>query len=380
MGSRILTLQRQARELGRLRTGTLGTSAKGKPQPSRSKTWIVTSQAKHYIEAAAAEWGGTVEAWQPNGKGAQQWRVVTQAPLIDAILPPGDPLSQSLELWSAGGCARRCDGYTETLSDNPCICRADYGEQFFEIAPKDTVCKMTTRLNVILPSMPDIGIWRVESHSFYAANEIAAAVDMLKSAAGPAAMVPIRLRIEQRTRVAKGQTKHFPVIAVELRGATGGQVLEAVSANGQIVAGEQRRAIEAGRPDYVAQAKAATSRDEFLAVANAAEAAGHMSPELKIALNEIWTANTNPRQQPQPEPEPVGNAVPDEVDGEVVEDPADEDEAERLHGLIIENCPDGWDMTRVNAQFASRNGGTVLTSGTVTELRAFLSWIQGGAQ
>src|SRR4051812_15443554 len=100
MGSRIATLQMQARELGRLRTGVYVKPDKGKGHPTRSRTWIFTSPAEHYVEAASAEWGGAVEKWQPQGNGAQQFRVITEAVAIDAILPPGDPLSQSLELWS----------------------------------------------------------------------------------------------------------------------------------------------------------------------------------------------------------------------------------------------------------------------------------------
>jgi hypothetical protein len=176
MGSRIITLQRQARELGRLRTGysVPNEDPKKRPRAVRSQTWIISSHAEHYVQAAAEVWGGKVEKWQPQGNGAAQWRVITEAPSLDAILPPGDPLSQAYETWSAGGAQRRCDGMTETLSDSPCLCRAQWGENFHEVAPRDRACKMTTRLNVILPEMPDIGAWRVETHSYHAANEIAA--------------------------------------------------------------------------------------------------------------------------------------------------------------------------------------------------------------
>lgn len=219
MPGRILTIQRQARELGRLRSGYTD----GR-RPVRSETWIVTSPAEHYVEAAAAEWGGKPEKWQPLGNGAQQWRVITEAVAIDAIMPPGDPLSQCYEMWNRGGCARRCDGITDLLGDQPCVCRAQFGDTFYE-QPKDKVCSATTRLNVILPQMPDVGVWRMETHSHWAANEIAAHVDLVRTATGGDRAVPIRLRIEQRQRVAGGKTKKFPVVAVELRGVTAGQVL-----------------------------------------------------------------------------------------------------------------------------------------------------------
>ena len=194
MAGRILSLQVQARELGRLRTGYVD----GR-RPVRSDTWIVSSHAEHYVQAAAEAWGGTVEKWQPQGGGASQWRVRTEAVSLDALLPPGDPLSQSLELWSGGGCSRRCDGLTEMQADVPCICRAEHGDAFHEQA-KGSVCSATTRLNVFLPEMPDVGVFRAETHSFYSAQEIAGAVDLIKSAVGGDKIIPIRLQSPGRSR------------------------------------------------------------------------------------------------------------------------------------------------------------------------------------
>jgi hypothetical protein len=51
MGGRIITMQRGARELGRLRTGWTAT-ANGKTYPEKSKTWVMTSHAEHYVQAS----------------------------------------------------------------------------------------------------------------------------------------------------------------------------------------------------------------------------------------------------------------------------------------------------------------------------------------
>lgn len=367
----------QARELGRLRSGTYDSAKK---QMKRSEVWIVTSLSDLTCEAAAALWGGTVEKWTPQS-GTAQFRVITTTSVVDAILPPGDPLSQAYEMWNRGGCARRCDGYTETLSDSPCICRQEYGPEFHAVAPRDATCKMTTRLNVILPQMPDIGVFRVESHSYYAAVEIAATVEMLRSAAGPDALIPIAVRIEPRKRVAGGKTKQFPVIAVELRGATAGQVLEAAGSLQALAAASGARAIEAARPDYAAQADAASSRAEFDAVTTAAEAAGHMDEALKAKLAEILNAKIRANVQSQPIPSAAPNGTADAEVAEVVDgEPVDEDETDREYAAVIDLCPDGWNMARLNVEFAARNGGTTLNTGTAAELRAFKSWLAGGAK
>lgn len=278
MGGRILTLQRQARELGRLRTGyTQGN------RPMRSKTWVVTSHARHYVEAAAGLWGGKVEQWQPLGNRPQQWRVITEAESLDAIMPPGDPLSQYNEMWSKGGCQRRCDGITESISDRPCLCLAQFGEDWY-LQPKGQVCAATTRLNVMLPDMPDLGVWRAETHSFYAANEWAGQLDMVLSGTGGKGFVPVALRIEPRQRVANGQTKNFPVVVVEIRGITPRQALAGpLSTEVALDPTAPRLAIEAPVRDYEAEARKCRTPDEVRALwqrINTRDNAAVTTPEL----------------------------------------------------------------------------------------------------
>lgn len=363
MPGRILTLQRQARELGRLRSGYTDTSG-AKPRPVKSQTWIVTSHSEDYVRAAAELWGGTPEQWQPLGNGAPQWRVITRAVAIDAILPPGDPLSQAYELWSKGGCARRCDGVTETLSDSPCLCRKQFGEDFHLMA-KDKRCSETTRLSLILPQMPDVGVFRVETHGHYAANEIAATVDVIRGATNGEVMVPVRARIEPRTRVAEGKTKQFPVIVIELRGATAGAILGGQRTFTEIGGQPQRQAIEAGpaapeqRPDYAGEARAAADLDAVRVIWHRADAAGHLDDELRDVLFQIGNSKT-------------GAAPPAAPD-----DPGDPDE---LWTAIVAACPDGWSLDDLERDFASANGGTMPGSADPPELRAYLDQLKARAR
>ncbi|MBV2366945.1 recombination directionality factor [Streptomonospora nanhaiensis] len=248
---KILTIDRQVREMGRLRTGY----TEGK-RPVKSKTWIFTSPSAEVVAAAAELWGGTPQKWKPLGSGGEQYRVITGASAIDCLLPEGgNVLFSAYEMWSKGGAQRRCDGLQEKLSGRECLCAAEFGEQFYLDAPKDKVCKATTRLSVILPDMPDIGTYRVETHSYYATSEIGGTYDLLRSAQ-PTGVLPVRIAIEQRSRVAKGQTKHFPVVTMGLRGATGAEVLHGAIPNltpagqlgggtAQVGAATAARAIEA---------------------------------------------------------------------------------------------------------------------------------------
>jgi hypothetical protein len=214
MGSRLNNIQRRAAEHGRLRTGyTQGN------KPMRSSTWIITSHSEEHVRTAAELWGGDPQSWTPLNSKIEQWRVITKASSIEALVTPGDPLNQYNELWSAGGCQRRCDGTTELLSREPCVCARQFGEDWHQ-QPKGRVCAATSRLNVMLPDLTGMGMWRAETHSFYAASEWGGMVDMVLAGTDGRGFVPVTLRIEPRQVIRDGQTKKFPVVVVELRGIT----------------------------------------------------------------------------------------------------------------------------------------------------------------
>jgi len=246
--TRLLNRQKQLAEQGRLRLGMVVEARNGKTRPVASDTWIVTSHERLYVETAAQLWGGEVERWQPQGHGVEQWRVQTAAVAIDAILPTGDPLTQAYEMWSAGGCQRRCDGVTEQFSGSPCICVSQFGEEWYE-QPAGQVCTTVTRLKVILPDMPGIGAWRVETGSFYAADEIAGMIEVIRATVGDHALIPIQLRVEQRTSTRRGQTRQFIVPVVELRGVTA-RALIANAGEGvvQAVEAAKQAAVAGGQP------------------------------------------------------------------------------------------------------------------------------------
>jgi hypothetical protein len=276
MGARLRNIQARAAEHGRLRTGyTQGN------RPMRSATWVITSHSEEHVRKAAELWGGEPEQWSPLNSTISQWRVITKASSIEALITPGDPLNQYNEMWSKGGCQRRCDGETEMLTRQPCICAARFGEDWHQ-QKKGTVCSTTSRLNVMLPELTGMGMWRAETHSFYAAQEWGGMVDMVLAGTNGKGFVPVTLRIEPRQRVANGETKKFPVVVVELRGITPRQALAGPmnAATALDPSGNQARAaIEAPRPDYLAEAQGALTSDDVRDVWMKARAAGHVHPK-----------------------------------------------------------------------------------------------------
>ena len=311
MGSRLLNIQRRAAEHGRLRTGF--TQGNG---PARSATWIVTSHSEEHVRRAAELWGGQPEPWTPLNSTIGQWRVITQAPAIEALITPGDPLNQYNELWTKGGCQRRCDGETELLSRQPCLCARQFGEDWHQ-QKKGVVCSATSRLNVMLPDLSGMGMWRAETHSFYAASEWGGMVDMVLAGTDGRGFVPVTLRIEPRQVVRDGKTKKFPVVVVELRGVTPRQALAGPMtaataldpASGQAVA-----AIEAPRPDYLAEAEGSLTSDDVRDVWRRARAAGHVDPKGRDDLSKQLMAIAE-----RMDAEASHDADDEPIEGELVE-------------------------------------------------------------
>ncbi|WP_327725768.1 hypothetical protein [Streptomyces europaeiscabiei] len=291
MGSRIKTMKKQAAELGRIRTGSSRPheDPKRKRVPVKSQTFILSSHSREYIAAAADLYGGTVEQWTPQGQNVAQWRVITEARELHAILPAGDPLSQANEMWSGGGCARRCDGEFEQISRQPCICLARYGENWHE-RKADEVCRPTSRIGVFLPDMPDLGVWRLETKSHYAADAMAGGLDAVLQATGGKGMLPVRMWIEQRTALRNGKTKRFQVVMLvpalpKLRHALSGPISTAAALDPSTLV--DRPAIEAPRPDYLDDARKCRTEAEVQGVWHRARAAGHGSDELLADLQAI---------------------------------------------------------------------------------------------
>lgn len=315
MGSRLLNIQARAAEHGRLRTGyTQGN------RPVRSATWVVTSHSEEYVAKAAELWGGDVEQWKPLNSTIEQYRVITKAPSIEALLTPGDPLNQYNEMWSKGGCARRCDGETELLSRKACLCAAQFGDEW-HTQPKGRVCSATSRLNVMLPDLSGMGMWRAETHSFYAAAEWGGMVNMVLKGTGGDGFVPVTLRIEPRQRVANGETKKFPVVVVELRGVTPRQALSgplstALALNPGGGGGQAVAAIEAPRPDYIAEAEGGLTSDDVGDVYRRAHSAGHLNDALIASLKEIAARKDEENKPPTPEPDEDGAYEAEVIDAE----------------------------------------------------------------
>ena len=145
----------------------------------------------------------------------------------------------------------------------------------------------------MLPDMPDLGVWRLETHSHYAADVMAGGVDTVLQATEGKSMMPVRLWIEQREVMRPTGPKHFPVVMLvptipALRHALSGPLSTAAALNPAVLV--DRPALEAGPtelPDYLAEARECTTAAAVIQVWHRARAAGHGSDELLADLKQI---------------------------------------------------------------------------------------------
>jgi hypothetical protein len=152
-----------------------------------------------------------------------------------------------------------------------------------------------------------MGMWRAETHSFYAAQEWGGMVDMVLAGTDGRGFVPVTLRIEPRQVIRDGQTKKFPVVVVELRGVTPRQALagpmNAATALDPGAASRAVAAIEApkGR-DWIAEARGALTSDDVRDLWMEAQTAGVVHPkgsdDLSKALMAIAAEKDDENKRP----------------------------------------------------------------------------------
>lgn len=259
------SIREQAPELGRLRGGIQN----DKGQPESIDHWRATSVDKDRLGVL----GGLYGIREPIREWQGQYEIELDTNTIECMIP-GDPLFVAYELWGSGGCQRRCDGIranvpVETpegghMEQVDCVC----DEEGKEPGDKDA-CSPTTRLKVVIPQVPGIGVWLMTSGSIFAAQEMMGQMNILASI-GPSGAVWADLVLEPRElkRPWEKYTRSFNVPVLRLRQsliqllesprpALGAPAMAAIEAESQA---EQQTAAEppAAKPKPVPKAKDGT--------------------------------------------------------------------------------------------------------------------------
>jgi len=224
----IITLQQRFVQVGTIRIGAQVATQSGKMRPAAIEKFRFTSDRRDLLERIAVLYGGTVRPFE-EPKSMDTWEVFTDTDVIEVLVPPPGPgrsvVSQWYEKWSAGGCTHRCDGETmlkcdgrTVPPDTPCQC-AERG-----IDPTDDAhCDAHTRLSVVIPGTGAIGVWRLNTGGWNAAEELAGIANIvLNRATSLGYSVPCTLTIQRRESKkmedGKSETRKFvvPVLSPEL--------------------------------------------------------------------------------------------------------------------------------------------------------------------
>ncbi|MFG2225346.1 hypothetical protein [Streptomyces sp. NPDC048644] len=356
----ILDLQQRTRELGRIRIGVTAPAKSGKSRPAKLDRFRFTSASRPLLEKVAALYGGAVADWTPANGGPAAFEVITDARRVPILVPP-QPVSQYYELWSGGGCQRRCDGVTELLSDRACPCGPD---------PERRQCKPTTRLNVVLRDVPGVGVWRLESHGYYAAVELPGVAELLAQAGG---YVEAYLGLEERTAKRDGQTRRWMVPTIDIDIAPSA-LMAGQTSTAAVAGGSERVALAAPRPDYVALAEVATTAEAVGQLWTQAVQAGHMDDRTAATLRARGEALKTAGAPEDAEPSEL-------VEAEIVSD--EEAPEDVWFDIIAAAGKHGWTTAEVEQRFAQANDGLHPSTATVERLRDFLTEVKaapGGAR
>jgi hypothetical protein len=269
----VLDIQRRSQQIGRIRIGHQVKTASGRMRPERLTTFRFTTASKTTADAIADLYGGTVRPWEG------QFEVITEKSEIGVTVPPRDAvISQWYEMWTAGGCQRRCDSQHDQISNGPCRCpHASDPSDAAEVAAMaleraalhkadpSKACGLITRINVMIPDLPGLGVFRLDTGSFYAAGESGDKADLMEMAREHNVFLPAVLRIEWRKRLAGGKTTNYPVPVLEILStfrAIASGALEAAGITAQLppAPGESRLAITSGAESAAPAAAPSRSR------------------------------------------------------------------------------------------------------------------------
>ena len=293
----LLDVQRRGQQIGRIRLGQKVAAKDGKMRPVRLDTFRFTTQSRIAAQAIAELYGGEIKDW------SNEFEVITERDAIGVTVPPRDQVvSQWYEMWNRGGVMRRCSSQVEQLTGGPCQCpHADDPTDLAQVeaAAKERArlaamnppqaCKAVTRISVMIPDLPGLGVFRLDTGSYYAAVEIGDAAALMQAARDQGVFLPAVLRIEHRQRVAEGRTKKFPVPVLEVmatfRQIASGQ-LEAGGLAAQLppAPGEQQRALTAGSAQSPSTAKPSQS-EQTAASLSAQDKAQWIADQAKAALS-----------------------------------------------------------------------------------------------
>ena len=216
-------------ELGRIRIGDREPNKSGSGNhPHKLAHFRLTSPNRSLLHYAAVLYGGEVQPW--TGERAPQdetgrythYELYTTTNEIEVLIPTFSAISLGFEKWSGAGCLLRCTGEVitgcplqEALIGTACQCPAEEEERE-ALAKLGKACWRILRLNVLLPDLPGVGCWRLDTKGKNATGELRGTLALLQRAGMAHDIIEATLCLEQRTTRIPGEgegrgTLHYAV-------------------------------------------------------------------------------------------------------------------------------------------------------------------------
>jgi hypothetical protein len=226
----LMAAQRAGVEVGRVRLGKKNANG----HPMRLPTLRLTTPSRDIADGVAAVYGGTVAWWEEK----KQWEVITEHTDLEVVIPPLEVITQWWEMWGGKpvACLRRCDSQVQQLGERgPCACPADIDERIRlgRLNPPQA-CLPRTRLRIVLPYVPGLGMWMVTSSGLGAAISLGGQAWRLQKVREMGINLRAKLRVEERTGSKDGKPTRWLVPCLDILDSA------AEIASGQIPANEMR--------------------------------------------------------------------------------------------------------------------------------------------
>ena len=185
---------RRLPRLGKIHLGVKATSAKGTEYPRAVDYFVVKEDDS--TPAAAAEAFRSVYGDKP-----RQLRIMFPAEDTEIIAP------QWYKLYGSGtGLIRMCDGErclcrndAGDMEETECLCEPPGGEP--------NGCRHMMHLQFLLPDVPGLGVWQLDTSSFHSIVNINSGLEMIRALAGRVSMIPLTLRLRPKEVSPGGKKK-----------------------------------------------------------------------------------------------------------------------------------------------------------------------------
>lgn len=215
----MVDIQRRHTQVFRLR---LGDRKGGRPQ-KLTDAIRVTSPSEAVVRAFTDVFGGDAREWNEESSN-DRWEAYLPVNSLPIMVLPGQSLEQWWESWKRSVCERRCDGETEQLSNQPCVCfKRDGGDHTVRLSTEGA-CRPMTRINVVCPDVAVVGAGSLVSHGMVAAETLPQSIAIAEAALSRGLMVPAVLRVVEHKGKRHYVVPQLEIVGVSLRTLDSGEI------------------------------------------------------------------------------------------------------------------------------------------------------------